>query len=81
MGNVGHPKRKELTVIGDTVNTSARIERLNKQYNTRILISHGTYLYVKNKVDLEALGEEQLQGKQSAVKVYHVKGWLKEPVS
>lgn len=75
VGYVGHPRRRELTVIGDTVNTTARIEKLNKQYRTHILISHGTYEYVKDMVVVSALGEEQLQGKSTTVMVYEVKGW------
>lgn len=75
VGHVGHPQHRQLTVIGDTVNTCARIEKLNKQYRTHILISHSTYEYVKDQAEVQPLGEEQLKGKSSSVMVYEVKGW------
>ncbi len=70
VGNVGSRDHINYTAVGDSVNVASRLEGLNKQFNTRILISEATYLQVRTSIECKEMGEVQVKGRQQAVKVY-----------
>ncbi len=69
-GNIGHVKRLEYTVIGDTVNLAQRIESQTKVTGMPILISQSTYRAVADLVVAQALPPVKVKGKQEPVLLY-----------
>ena len=69
------------TVIGDNVNLGARLESLNKNFGSRILISDATRVQLRGTYDLRPLGDVTVKGKTRSVAVYQVRTSLDNEVT
>lgn len=72
VGNVGSGDKMDYTALGDTVNLAARLEGLNKEFKTRILMSAATWDRVKDSLPARRLGEVSVRGKSVEQSIYTV---------
>ncbi len=72
IGNIGSHMKMDFTIIGDNVNLAARLEQMNKIFNTRIIVSESTWRWVKDDAACRYLGQVPVRGKQKHVKVYEI---------
>jgi len=79
VGNMGSALRYGYTALGDTVNLSSRLEGLNKDYGTHIIVNETTYAATRDaKFVHRELDLIRVKGKTHPVMIYELIGWAGE---
>jgi adenylate cyclase len=83
IGNIGAlGKKMDYTAIGDHINLGARVEKLTRQYGTRILITENTYRDIESAVKSGTFGHCEIgevdtvkvKGKENEIRIFGVYG-------
>jgi len=77
-GNLGAGRKVEFTVLGDTVNVASRLEAMNKEFGTRIILSENTEAALGPGCETRLLAEVAIRGREQKMKVYELKSLPEE---
>jgi adenylate cyclase len=74
VGHFGSPDRMSFTAMGDGVNLASRLEGLNKQYGTRILVSAVVEAEARSTFRFRRLDRVAVKGKREGVEIFELLG-------
>jgi adenylate cyclase len=74
VGHFGAPDRMSFTAMGDGVNLASRLESLNKQYGTRILVSATVEQDAREAFRFRRLDRVAVKGKREGVEIFELLG-------
>jgi adenylate cyclase len=72
VGSVGASERLQYTGMGDTINVASRLEGMNKQFGTTILVSEAVVSRCRSNLRFRPLGLAQAKGREEPLSVFEL---------